>query len=117
MDRVESEELRQCIAECDTCRDTCARTIAHCLRRGGRHAAADHMLALLDCVDMCAISSGFMLRGSSAHARVCGLCAEICDACARACESFDDDHVMRRCAEECRRCAASCRAMVASETR
>jgi hypothetical protein len=69
------------------------------------------MLALLDSVDMCAISTSFMLRDSNLHARVCGLCAQVCDACANACDSFPDDHVMLRCAEECRRCAGSCRAM------
>jgi len=111
MDRIESDEMRRCIAECDSCHDTCVRTIAHCLRRGGAHAAADHMLTLLDCVDMCASSASFMLRDSKIYPRVCGLCADACEACARSCEAFHDDHVTRRCAEECRRCAASCRAM------
>lgn len=117
MDRIESDEVRQCIDECNSCRDTCLRTIVHCLGRGGQHAAAGHMLALLDCVDMCAGSASFMLRDSGFYPRVCGLCAAICEACAKACDSFPDDHVMRRCAEECRRCAASCRAMATAVAR
>lgn len=114
MRMTRSEDLQHCIDECESCRDVCLRAVMHCLHEGGRHAAAGHMTALLDCVDMCATSATFMVRESPRHPRVCEACAETCDACAKSCEAFPDDDVMRRCAEECRRCAESCREMARS---
>ncbi len=103
--------MQAAIEECEKCHDVCVRTVTHCLAQGGRYAAADHISALLDCIDLCATCAGFMLRGSPAHHRVCEVCAEVCDECAAICERFPDDKVMHDCARECRRCAESCRKM------
>ena len=110
-----STEMQQCIERCSDCHDVCVETARHCLERGGAHAGAEHVLALLDCAQLCDTSRDFMLRGSAQHAEVCGRCAEACERCAESCESIDaSDEVMRRCAEECRRCAESCRAMASA---
>jgi hypothetical protein len=69
---------------------------------------------LLDCADMCATSVNFMLRESTLHRKTSEVCAEVCIACAKSCESFPDDDVLSRCAEECRRCAETCREMAAA---
>lgn len=107
-----SARIRECIEACSRCHDICVETTNHCLRKGGKHASADHILALLDCAQACATSEDFMLRSSSLHPEVCGVCAQACDTCAEHCEQMADaDSLMARCAEACRRCAESCREM------
>ena len=103
--------MQAAIEQCEKCHDVCARTVNHCLDRGSRHAGANHIRALLDCINFCATCVSFMLRDSPAHRRVCEICAEVCDACAESCEQFPDDEVVSSCAKECRRCAESCRKM------
>ena len=107
-------DMHECIDRCSDCHDVCTATLVHCLEQGGEHAAAPHILALLDCAQACDTSRDFMLRGSSLHSDTCGVCADACERCAESCERLDDD-TMRRCAEECRRCADSCRSMAGHE--
>ena len=103
--------MQRCIEECERCHDLCVQAIAHCLRKGGRHAEPGHITTLLDCAGMCSTSVDFMLRESARHRRACELCAEVCDACAKSCGEFHDDDEMRRCEAECHRCAELCREM------
>jgi hypothetical protein len=94
------------------CHDICLMTVSHCLRKGGRHAQADHITLLLDCSEICQTAADFMLRQSTLHPRICQVCADVCDRCAEDCESFaDGDEMMRDCAQICRRCAQVCRDM------
>jgi hypothetical protein len=109
-----SSELQQCITNCMTCSAVCEQTLQYCIKQGGKHAEAQHVSLLRDCVDICELSAHFMLRGSQRHATTCRACAEICAACATACDAMGDDAVMKQCAEVCRTCAASCRNMAAS---
>jgi hypothetical protein len=83
------------------------------LQKGGKHATADHIRLLEDCVQICKTSGDFMLRGSPLHARTCAVCAEVCERCASECDKMGDDAVMKACADACRRCAESCRKMTA----
>lgn len=107
-----SPDMTKCIENCSDCHDVCVETAAHCLQRGGEHAEAMHIGALLDCAQACDVSRDFMLRGSDLHPAMCGICADACERCADSCERLaGDDDVMRHCAERCRRCAASCREM------
>ena len=108
-----TQSMDDCIRACTECHETCLRTIDHCLRMGGPHAAPDHIALLATCADICRTSADAMLRGTHVHRHTCAACAEICDACARACEALGNDEAMRRCAEACRRCADSCRRMAA----
>lgn len=103
-------DMRQCIDNCTRCHDVCMEIIAYCLQQGGPHTSPDHIRTMLDCAEICQTSADFMLRGSPAHERLCGLCADVCTLCAKSCDSIGDDR-MRGCAEECRRCAESCREM------
>ncbi|WP_224240163.1 four-helix bundle copper-binding protein [Hyalangium gracile] len=109
-----TDELKACISNCMSCSAVCLQTVTYCLQQGGKHAAADHIRLLEDCVQICKTSADFMLRGSPLHARTCGVCAEVCDKCAASCEQMGDDAAMKACAEACRRCAESCRRMSAS---
>lgn len=106
-----SPEMRACIQACQSCHATCLETVPYCLQKGGKHAAADHIRLLLDCVEICQTSAGFMLRGSDLHPRTCSLCAEVCEQCATDCEQMVEDKRMRRCAEACHQYAESCRQM------
>jgi hypothetical protein len=111
-------EMQSCIEECLECHRICLETAVHCLKMGGKHAAADHITALLDCADICETSANFMLRGSPDHAETCDVCAVVCDRCAESCEALGkQDDLMRRCAQVCRQCAESCREMAGSKTR
>lgn len=115
MAHLESNAVMQsCVDACQSCHATCLETIAHCLSIGGEHAAADHIRTMSDCAQICATSADFMLRGSSSHADVCGICADICDACAESCAALEGAE-MKRCADQCRSCAASCREMAKME--
>jgi len=105
-------EMRQCIQNCTECHAICVETVTHCVQLGGAHAEAGHIGALLDCAQLCAISSEFMLRQSPLHRHTCGACAEACVQCAQSCERVGGgDEIMRRCADVCRRCEESCRRM------
>ena len=106
-----SAYMQTCIDNCADCHRVCLETVAHCLRKGGRHADAEHLTLLLDCAQICTTSADFMMRGSERHSLTCGVCAKICTACAEACEAMGDDAQMKACAEACRRCAESCREM------
>lgn len=106
------EEMRDCIDACTSCHQVCLRTIQHCVQKGGEHANPDHLRMMADCVQICATSADFMLRGSPRHHLTCGACAEICDACAADCEQMsDDDGHMGECAAACRHCAELCHRM------
>jgi len=108
-----SQDMQQCIQNCQDCHDICLETVAYCLTKGGKHAEAAHIRLLLDCAEICQTSANFMVRGSSLHPQTCGVCAEVCERCAEDCERFGDDATMRECADMCRRCAESCRKMAA----
>jgi hypothetical protein len=107
-----TDEMDRCIQICQDCHALCVRTIRHCLELGGRHAAPEHIRLLVDCAQMCQINVDYMLRGSSLHERVCGVCSEACKLCAENCAQLaGDDQMLKQCADLCRRCAGSCERM------
>jgi hypothetical protein len=109
-------EMEQCISNCMQCYRVCEQTMVHCLKKGGQHAAPDHIAVLADCAKICATSADFMIRSSRNHGQVCGVCAGICEQCATECQRMGDDEQMRQCAEVCRQCGESCRQMAGAGT-
>ncbi len=110
-----NQNMQQCIDECSTCHQICLKTIQHCLGMGGKHAEQAHIRLMEDCVQICATSADFMLRGSPLHVHTCRACAEVCQRCAEDCERIGGgDEMMKRCADACRRCAESCRKMASA---
>lgn len=106
------DAMEKCIDLCQDCHALCTKTVAHCLRLGGRHAAADHIRLFLDCAQLCDVTAQYLLRGSSLHERMCGLCAEACRQCADSCvQVAGDDQMVKQCVEMCRSCAGSCERM------
>ena len=111
MDKM-SNLMRQCLENCQDCHRICTETVAHVLHGGGHHAESKHLVALLDCAQMCGLSVDFMARQSPHHTHICRECAEICSDCATLCETHSDaDGQMKRCADACRRCANTCEEM------
>jgi hypothetical protein len=102
---------RECIKLCQDCCTECERTLfGYCLPTGGKHAEAEHIKLMADCVEVCQTAANFMIRDSEFHQSICAACADVCEACARSCEQLDGDE-MKRCADICRRCAERCREM------
>lgn len=107
-----SESMKNCIRACNECRDSCTAMVKHCLHLGGKHAEPGHIELLLDCAEICGMSSGFMLRESDYHKEICAVCADICRACAESCRAISgDDEMMSQCADVCDKCAQSCEKM------
>ncbi len=106
------DAMEKCIDLCQDCYALCTKTVGHCLQLGGRHAAPDHIRVFLDCAQLCETTAQFLLRGSSLHERMCGLCAEACRQCADSCvQVAGDDQLVKQCLEMCRNCAGSCERM------
>lgn len=106
------DEIKKCAQLCQDCQALCIETIQHCLKLGGRHAAPQHIGLLLDCAEICETTAHYLLRRSSLHDRICGICADVCRQCGDDCSHMaGDDEVLRQCVEMCRRCAESCERM------
>ena len=105
-------QMQQCIRNCLECHRVCTVTIAHVLHGGHSDDEAPHLVALLDCAQMCLLHADFMARNSPHQSHVAKECAEICTACAVLCEAHPDpDGQMKACAQTCRECAESCATM------
>lgn len=105
-------KMAECLANCVECHRMCTETAAHVLHGSHVHSESKHLLALLDCAQICTVHADFMIRRSPHHTHLSKECAEICTACAVLCEEHQDpDGKMKACAEVCRRCAASCSQM------
>lgn len=111
-----SQDLQQCIQDCLDCYQICKTTISNCLQLGGKHAEAGHINLLADCAEICQTSAAFMLRNSDRYGWVCDVTADICNECVRGCEKFEDDAIMKECADVCRRCAITCKRLAGTVT-
>jgi hypothetical protein len=103
--------MQQAIENATACANSCLASINYCSHIGGRHAESSHLGLLIDCARICSMSADYMLRESSFHGQICGICADVCDDCAKSCDQFKDDDPMRDCAAKCRSCAGTCRQM------
>jgi hypothetical protein len=111
------DEMQKCIRLCQECHALCVQTIGHCLKLGGRHSAPEHIRIMQDCLELCEITAHYLIRESSLHGRICGLCAEVCRQCADNClQIAGDDPMVKKCTEMCRTCAGSCERMADKQT-
>lgn len=105
--------MKPCVDACSHCHETCLHAaMTHCLAAGGKHVEASHFRLLINCAEICQVSTNFLLSGSAFHQQVCAICAEICDACAKSCEQVGG---MDDCVKACRECAVSCRSMAGAK--
>lgn len=104
---IYSPQLQDTLEKLSACHDTClSMAINHCLEMGGAHARPQHMRLMLDCVEICGLAHGAILRKSQFHALILSLCADICETCAKACAALGD---MEECVAACRACMTACR--------
>lgn len=82
-------DMPQCIQNYTHCHSICVQTTAYSIQMGGNYGKAGHLESLLNCADMCRMSTDFMLRGFNLHSYICGMCAEACERCAQSCEAFN----------------------------
>ena len=106
-----AQMMKDCLLACANCHDTCLQTLEYCLQKGGAHVEASHIKALIDCATLCHTCEDFMLRNSTMHASVCGVCAKACEACAVSCSDMNDDPQIQMCIDACNRCAETCNHM------
>lgn len=111
MTHTMEETMQQCIENCTECHNICVETLEYCISMGGNHVQAAHLKSLMDCADTCTMSANLMLRNSTLHPQMCGVCATACERCAERCEQFSGNATMKECADICRRCAQSCKQM------
>ncbi len=104
-------DMESCIKLCHECHALCNQTIAYCLKRGGSHAAPDHIQLFIDCAQMCMVTADYLTRQSVIHDRVCRVCADACRLCAESCDKMAGDNLVKQCADLCRRCSESCASM------
>lgn len=90
------------------CASTCNQTLAYCLQQGGKHVEADHIKALVDCIQVCSIGSDLVGRGSPLADAYMKVTAQACRTCQESCKAFTGDEQMQACAEACRTCAEAC---------
>lgn len=90
------------------CARVCNTTVAYCLEQGGNHVKAEHLKAMIDCVDVCTVTARLHERGSPLHQKAMELCAQACKTCEESCEEFGDDETMKLCADTCRQCYEHC---------
>jgi hypothetical protein len=106
-----NEDTRRCAQACADCHQYCIETIVYCRQHGGLFAEADHLRTLLDCAELCQMTTDFTLRGSDLCPALWAICAEAADRCALSCDRLGDDRQTRGCAAAARRCAIVCREM------
>lgn len=92
------------------CAKTCNETLNYCIQQGGNHVQADHLRAMIDCAQVCALGADLAGRDSQLWEAYKAVCAEACKACEESCEAFEGDRTMQACADACRECYEACSA-------
>jgi hypothetical protein len=85
-----------------TCMDTITECFDYCLQHGGEHADPDHLRAHLDAWDLLSATSTLVARDSGCAAAIKPVCADAVKRCEESCERFEDDEMMKACADVCR---------------
>jgi hypothetical protein len=106
-----SDEENQCIEETTRCSIICRETIQHCLEKGRTYSYPIPIKTLMDCAELCQMTTQFLLNRSSFQERSCLFCAEVCDVCEKNCNQLAEDPQLQACAEACARCSEVCRMM------
>lgn len=97
-----------CARDCLACYQACVRCLSHCMSHGGDHAEKKHLSILIECAEICQLTSKVLMLGNHEALEFCRTCSMICRACAKACRSLGDDSELEGCAFHCLGCADSC---------
>lgn len=110
MTLMTQNKYQTCIDECNRCAQACYECFKACINEPDIQARKNCICMLIECAQMCQMSSGMMAMDGQFSKQHCQLCATVCDKCAQECDMFKDDHC-KQCADECRTCADECRKM------
>jgi hypothetical protein len=108
----------KCSEACSACQLACHACHHHCmglLEEGKKEHALTAKLCS-DCGDICALAANIVARHGALAGTICEACAKACDDCGNQCMKYENDPIMKRCADECKRCAAACREMMKHTT-
>lgn len=101
---------QKCIDECNKCAQACYECFEACINEPDLNSRRSCVKILIECANMCTMSSGIMSMNGQFAKEHCKMCATVCDKCAQECAMFKDEHC-QKCANECRTCAYECRKM------
>lgn len=110
MEKNSENKFQSCIDQCNKSVQLCYECFEACLNEPNVKDRKNCISTLIQCAQMCQMSSAMMSMNSPFIKEHCKLCADICEKCAQECEMFEEEHC-QRCAEECRKCAEECRSM------
>jgi len=96
-----SSQMEECIQNCFNSHAVCLDTAMNLLQKGNQYS--DPIRILLDCSEVCAINSHFMMRNSPVYGLVLQACAQVCTHCAGVCDEIGETD----CANACRASATS----------
>jgi hypothetical protein len=85
----------------------CNVAVAHCVRRGGRHADADLLGRLVDGIELGQTAAELEERRSPLLSAQLEVCAAAFGRAAQACALLPDDPVLAWCGQACSSAAAS----------
>lgn len=105
-----TDKYQLCIDECNKCAQACYECFKACLNEPDIGARKNCISILVECAQMCQMSTAHMSMDAQFTKEHCKICSNICDMCAQECEMFKDDHC-QKCAQECSKCAEECRKM------
>lgn len=97
------------------CYGICMDTLNYALEKGFDYANSRVLKLLLDCADICQVTSTFMFPNSNPARRVAEICSLVSDNCADVCDEFKDDAQFQLCSKICRRAANSTRVVAGME--
>lgn len=106
--QAKGESSACCSADnCTQCQAMCEKMLKYCKKKGGKHASAEHINIMKDCITLCRACSDLDATKSEFAAKLHELCAEACRKCADSCKSLNDKK-LAQCVEMCNTCAKSC---------
>lgn len=100
-------DSKSCQSECKGCEQMCEKTLNYCLKKGGKHAAPEHVKLMKDCIAVCKANSDLRSRDSKYAEELSKLCSKICADCSAACEKLKDPK-MKECVDTCKKCSECC---------
>ena len=77
-----TDKFQTCIDECNRCAQACYECFKACLNESDVKARKNCISILVECAQMCQMSSSLMSMNGQFIKEHCKLCATICDKCA-----------------------------------
>lgn len=118
-DEVSKNFRRQMQLSADHCLEcfrACSEAMAHTIDLRRQHWEHEHYRILLDCIDVCKTTAGFLIRQSDYYKDICSVCALICKETTKCCQEFGNDPFMLKAGDIASKCAKSCLALTQNQS-